>query len=146
MNFATLKGLTIPEGNVTQITDAGGRVIWKQAPKEVTITITELSAYYYTPARHLWLEINGITYDTQSSILSATEIPVPVGTVIKCCFSGAYTSNKIYLNETVIAEGMETYDYTVTGDISIKGSLKVTGGGMGSPGSVSERYFEITEQ
>lgn len=28
MNFATLKGLTIPDGNVTQITDASGRVIW----------------------------------------------------------------------------------------------------------------------
>lgn len=31
MNFATLKGLTIPEGNVTQITDAIGRVIWSAA-------------------------------------------------------------------------------------------------------------------
>lgn len=28
MNFATLKGLTIPEGVVTQITDASGSVIW----------------------------------------------------------------------------------------------------------------------
>lgn len=28
MNFATLQSLTIPEGNVTQITDASGRVIW----------------------------------------------------------------------------------------------------------------------
>ena len=29
MNFATLKGLTIPEGVVTQIADASGRVIWE---------------------------------------------------------------------------------------------------------------------
>ena len=28
MNFATLQGLTIPEGVVTQITDASGRVLW----------------------------------------------------------------------------------------------------------------------
>ena len=28
MNFATMKGLTIPEGVVTQITDASGRVLW----------------------------------------------------------------------------------------------------------------------
>jgi hypothetical protein len=27
-NFSQLKSLTIPEGNVTQITDASGRVIW----------------------------------------------------------------------------------------------------------------------
>lgn len=32
MNFATLKGLTIPEGVVTQITDASGRVLWSSAP------------------------------------------------------------------------------------------------------------------
>jgi hypothetical protein len=32
MNFATLKGLTIPEGNVTKITDASGRVLWSAAP------------------------------------------------------------------------------------------------------------------
>ena len=28
MDFTTLKGLTIPEGVVIQITDATGRVIW----------------------------------------------------------------------------------------------------------------------
>ena len=32
MNFATLKGLTIPEGVVTQITDASGRVLWSAKP------------------------------------------------------------------------------------------------------------------
>ena len=38
INFATLQGLTIPEGVVTQITDASGRVIW--AGKEVgTLTL-----------------------------------------------------------------------------------------------------------
>ena len=34
MNFATLQGLTIPEGNVTQITDAYGNVLWKLAVDE----------------------------------------------------------------------------------------------------------------
>lgn len=37
MNFATLKGLTIPEGVVTQITDASGRVIWKLSNGSVVI-------------------------------------------------------------------------------------------------------------
>lgn len=32
MNFATLKGLTIPEGVVTEIKDASGRVIWSAVP------------------------------------------------------------------------------------------------------------------
>lgn len=37
MNFATLKGLTIPEGVVTQITDASGRVIWKLSNGSVVV-------------------------------------------------------------------------------------------------------------
>lgn len=37
MNFATLKGLTIPEGKVTKITDASGRVLWQSG---VPVTIT----------------------------------------------------------------------------------------------------------
>lgn len=39
INFSTLKGLTITEGNVTQIADASGRVLWKQAPKSVTVIL-----------------------------------------------------------------------------------------------------------
>ena len=111
------------------------------APAEATVTM-QLSGAYYTPQIHLWLEINGTKYQ---EISPPTEITVPIGTVIKCCYNAASTTNKIYLNDTVIAEGVESYDYTVTGDISIEGSLSVTGGGMGSPGSVSERYFKITE-
>lgn len=40
MDFDTVKGLTIPEGVVTQITDASGRVIWRANPEGVTKTIT----------------------------------------------------------------------------------------------------------
>ena len=39
MNFATLKGLTIPEGVVTQITDASGRVLWSALKEIVTGTL-----------------------------------------------------------------------------------------------------------
>ena len=38
MNFVTLQGLTIPEGVVTQITDASGRVIWS-AVKSVPVVL-----------------------------------------------------------------------------------------------------------
>lgn len=37
INFATLQGLTIPEGVVTQITDASGRVLWMLANDEPAI-------------------------------------------------------------------------------------------------------------
>ena len=39
MNFATLKGLTIPEGVVTQIADASGRVLWKSGPSVATVIL-----------------------------------------------------------------------------------------------------------
>jgi hypothetical protein len=49
INFSTLKGLTIPEGVVTQITDASGSVLWS-AKRNAVVTITS--------------ECNGINGDT----------------------------------------------------------------------------------
>lgn len=40
MNFATLQGLTIPEGVVTQIADASGNVLWS-AVERLTVTKTQ---------------------------------------------------------------------------------------------------------
>lgn len=40
MNWATLKGLTIPEGVVTQIADSMGRVIWSGLKELITGTLT----------------------------------------------------------------------------------------------------------
>ena len=41
IDFSTLKGLTIPEGVVTQITDASGRVLWSAKPKMEFRTIVD---------------------------------------------------------------------------------------------------------
>lgn len=43
MDFSTLQGLTIPEGNVTQITDAAGQVLWELS-KKVKITLNTTSS------------------------------------------------------------------------------------------------------
>lgn len=42
IDFSTLKGLTIPEGNVKQITDAQGNVLWSAAPKVKFVPIVDL--------------------------------------------------------------------------------------------------------
>ena len=49
MNFATLKGLTIPEGVVTQITDAQGRVIWavQSGGKPVILEVEKITSDTY---------------------------------------------------------------------------------------------------
>lgn len=100
MNFATLKGLTIPEGNVTQITDASGRVLWKQAPSGAKVSIVASGDF---GAR---VVIDGITYGTAS-----TELTVPIGTVITC------KADQVRVGGNQV--GATTYDYTVTGDVAV---------------------------
>jgi hypothetical protein len=105
MNFANLTGLTIPEGVVTQITDASGRVLWKQAPKEATVTITGSGGN----ANMVWVTINGVDYRAASSV------NVPIGTVITCNPFGS-----VILNEQTVANGKPiTYNYTVTKNVTI---------------------------
>lgn len=47
MNFATLQGLTIPEGVVTQIADASGRVIWALSGGKVILEVEKITADTY---------------------------------------------------------------------------------------------------
>ena len=49
MNFATLKGLTIPEGVVTRITDASGRVLWAITTTglPVVLEVTKITSKTY---------------------------------------------------------------------------------------------------
>ena len=46
MNFATLKGLTIPQGAVKQITDSSGRILWS-ASKPIVLTVEKVTATTY---------------------------------------------------------------------------------------------------
>lgn len=50
IDFATLQGLTIPEGVVTQITDASGNILWSVGGKVVSLTnlLPALSSSSYT--------------------------------------------------------------------------------------------------
>lgn len=57
IDFSTLQGLTIPEGVVTQIADASGRVLWSAAPKIQFVPIMDLGTTTSTAA--------GGTYATQ---------------------------------------------------------------------------------
>ena len=48
MNFAALQGLTIPEGVVTQIADASGRVLWKlETSKPVVLEVARITSDTY---------------------------------------------------------------------------------------------------
>jgi hypothetical protein len=47
INFATLQGLSIPEGVVTQITDASGRVIWAVGGGKVILEVEKITSNTY---------------------------------------------------------------------------------------------------
>lgn len=47
INFATLQGLSIPEGVVTQITDASGRVIWAVSGGKVVLEVEKITSNTY---------------------------------------------------------------------------------------------------
>lgn len=133
MNFATLQGLTIPEGVVTKITDASGTVLWS-AMKMVKVTVT-----------HEWEGIEGDTasititspspftpdpsnpgYETTSWTVFVYDEPnctidIPAGSTIECTVSDTKASNRAYveLNGVVAQAGGGTYVYTVTGDVTV---------------------------
>lgn len=82
--------------------------------KMATVTITGQTGIM--PGQKIvYVEIDGVTYT------EATEISVPIGTVITC--HGGYLSavdkGGVVLNGTIVAT-TETYEYTVTGAVKIE--------------------------
>ena len=110
IDFSMLKGLAIPEGNVTQIADAAGNVLWS-AVKKAIITIDVDGGDY------AHVVIDGVTYNT------TTTVEVPIGAVISCVTShteGSQNSGIIRVDyRTVAQEVKATYDYTVVSDATI---------------------------
>lgn len=133
IDFSTLKGLTIPEGAVKQITDASGRVIWS-AVKNAKVTITS--------------ECNGINGDTSSITVTSAEpfapdpsnpsetttswtvvcwempdctIEIPAGSTIACTVTDTKASNRcsVAVNGVNVLTAPGTYLYTVTRDVAV---------------------------
>lgn len=115
MYFSKAKSLTIPEGNVTQIADASGRVLWS-AVQQVKVAVRALQAN-----ANASVIIDGVSYG--GGFVDAM-VSVPVGTVITCgvgCYNG---TGYIYLDGTIVANttskpGTAYYDYTVLNDTTI---------------------------
>ncbi len=140
MNFATLKGLTIPEGAVTQIADAAGNVLWKAAPSEATIKITGDTWYFAI------VTIDGTEY---TNCGDGVTLAVPIGTEITCYVQdNTYGGNgEIIVNGEIVARtevgALEcTYTYTVVGNANIVLTENIISGYQkGSAGTIT-----ITEE
>ena len=132
MNFATLKGLTIPEGKVTQITDASGRALWSAAPSVVTIYVVGYGGEDYgdyDQYANSYIMHNGVKY-TYPATFEAN-----VGDVIEC-YAEAEDTCDIYVNDVRVSGSETTYIYTVTSNTRIE---------LYSDGYDMEAYVKITE-
>ena len=146
IDFSTLQGMTIPEGAVTQIADASGRVLWKKAPSGATITLSFVrngGGGFNSYAR---VTIDGVNYPLNENDLTTTALIVPVGTVITCMVTScntAVSSQKITLNGATVASGNSEYLYTVVGDATIKSTINTSYSPM--TGAVAYGTIAITE-
>lgn len=134
IDFTTVKGITIPEGEVTKITDASGRVLWNRA-EIVKVTIQSTC--------------NGINGDTASITITSAEpfapdqtkpnetvttwtaavweepngyILIPAGSTIACTVNDTKQSNRCYVtvNGEYVLQAPGTYIHTVTGDTRVQ--------------------------
>lgn len=132
MNFATLKGLTIPEGVVTQITDADGTVLWS-AKRNAIVTITgkcegimgETASITVKSAEPFANPSNPSSTTTNWTAFAWEEpnctIELPVGSIVECNVTDTKQSKRCYVsvNGVNVLTESGTYIYTVTRNVSI---------------------------
>lgn len=149
INFSTLKGLTIPEGNVTQIADASGAVLWS-AVEKVTVTITT-SGMFLTGSTPGSVTINGVSYT------AATTVEVPAGSVIVCSApwvtmynstnraGGSVSVNGTTVARLVVGVNPTIYEYTVNSDVKITFGYTNVPTGSGYTNTRTGTAISITE-
>lgn len=147
INFATIQGLTIPEGVVTQITDASGNVLWSAGGKLISVAMSGSGGLYSQ------VVIDGTSY----GFINVENIEVSKGTTMVCTVEtiSAGNAGKIYLNGVLVAqtETPETnltteetlrvqYEYVINKPIAIKFTYTAV-----KPGWITFYYgqLEITE-
>lgn len=131
IDFATLQGLSIPEGKVTKITNAAGQVLW-EGVKKVTITLTgAFNAYSDAPGNVVH---NGTKYYKPNTSFEAN-----VGDELTLT-SSLGIANSIWVNgvQVISNTGAATYKYTVVSDATIN-MVRV------GSGSSTQGKMEITE-
>lgn len=122
INFSTLKGLTIPEGNVTQIADASGRVLWS-AVENLTVTMTKANPSNVTAfiAYTIGINITDISEPGTYQVPAGTELRARIAHRATLTdvhpyvfFNGANVGTSISAYPDYGAE----YDFTLTKDIT----------------------------
>lgn len=117
--FSAYKGWAIPEGNVVQVADELGNVLWKAAPSVATVLIIGSGVGAAGNIKDKTLAkavVDGVTY------AGMTKLSVPIGTVIS--FEATTTTSVFkpsisYNDEVVSNAATAQYELTVLGDITV---------------------------
>lgn len=97
IDFSTLKGLTIPEGNVTEIKDANGNVLWSAVkPHPVVVALSRGNA-----GAGITSTLDGEDFSGIATILSTQNLAIQ------------FTSGSLYLNDEVVYSGGTDITYIV---------------------------------
>ena len=131
IDFSALKGLTIPEGVVKQITDASGAVLWI-AKRNAVVTITSECNGIMGDTSHIKIVSEAVSFEAYAYDMPDCTIEVPIGATIECTVrrNKGNADSSISLNGTkVLTEG--TYVYTVTGNVAIHVSDRYSMGEYG---------------
>jgi hypothetical protein len=97
IDFSRVKGISDDYGNIKQITDAAGRVLWSAVPPMVEVTIKSKIATANVFDR-VYVTINGQQYkaktvtSSNSPTVDVAELVVPSGTAMYCYANGCGTN------------------------------------------------------
>lgn len=140
IDFATLKGMEIPEGKVKSIliTEADGtayEVGFEPDVATIFLSFNRVGGGLFRD--YASVTVDGVEYPLEEYDLTATALIVPLGAVITC------KSNKTTLNGTTVASGYNEYQYTVVGDATISANISysynpMTGGSSSGDIAIKE--------
>ena len=131
IDSSTMQGLTIPEGVVTQITDASGVVLWS-AKRNAIVTITSECNGIMGDTAHIKIVSETVTFEAYAYDMPNCTIEVPIGSTIECTVSRnkGNADSSISLNGTKVMT-VGTYVYTVTGNVAVDVSDRYSMGEYG---------------
>ena len=122
IDFSTLQGLTIPEGVVTQIADASGRVLWSAGGKPVVLQVEKMSFTSY--AGETSYSDKCVLLDIYPKTASST-VKITYGGLTKALSFSGINARQIYFGTfNGVADETETPD---SGTLTIEGGYTAFG-------------------
>jgi hypothetical protein len=120
IDFSTLQELTIPEGEVVEITNENGEVIWSAA-RSAIVTITSVCNGINGDTAYIKIVSDTVLFEAYAYDMPDCTIEVPIGATIECTVDDTKLDERCYVNvngvNVLTAPG--TYTYTVKGNVSV---------------------------